>query len=201
MSEREDFRELPVQEEKAAKMRRGVWVISVLVLVLVAVMRSPYKIPLPEGVEFSVLPKVHAGLNCLVAACLLAALFAIGRGKVRLHKQFMTGALVVSGLFLLSYVAYHFTTMETLYGDIDGGGAVDDFEKEQAGWRRPVYLGILIAHIVAAAVSFPLILMTFVHAWTNNFEKHKRLARKVWPLWFFVAVTGPVCYFMLRPYY
>lgn len=201
MSEIQEYHKRPVLVECAKKMRVGVWVITVLVLLLVGAMRSPYKIPLPEGVSFSVLPQVHAGLNTLVAACLLAALMAIFRKSVRWHKRFMTTAFVLSGLFLLSYVAYHFTTMETLFGDADGSGTVDDAEKEKVGSIRTFYLTLLFSHIVAAAVSFPMILFTFVHAWTNDFEKHRKLAKKTFPLWFFVAVTGPICYYLLKGYY
>lgn len=201
MSEIQEYHKLPVLAECAKKMRVGVWVITVLVLILVGAMRSPYKIPLPEGVDFSMLPEVHAALNTLVAACLLAALMAIIRKSVSWHKRFMTAALVLSGLFLLSYVAYHFTTMETLFGDADGSGIVDDAEKEKVGAIRTFYLTLLFSHIVAAAVSFPMILFTFVHAWTNDFEKHKKLARKTFPLWFYVAVTGPICYYLLKGYY
>ena len=78
---------------------------------------------------------------------------------------------------------------------------VSDEEREIAGSARTVYLSILITHIAAAAISFPFILLTFVHAWTNDFAKHKRLAKKVFPIWLFVAVTGPICYYMLKPFY
>ncbi len=201
MSEREDYLNRPILTDRARVLRRVVWIVSILVFILVAAMRSPYKIPLPDGVDFSILPKVHAALNCLVAACLLAALFAVGRKKITLHKRFMTAALFFSGLFLIGYVSYHFTTVETKFGDFDGSGRVSDAEKAEAGMSRTVYFFLLFTHIIAAAVSFPMILMTFVHAWTNDFVKHRKLARKVFPLWLFVAVTGPICYFMLKPYY
>ena len=66
---------------------------------------------------------------------------------------------------------------------------------------RAAYFFLLITHIVAAAVSLPLILLTFINAWTNRFEKHRNLARWVFPIWLYVAVTGPICYLMLMPYY
>jgi len=91
--------------------------------------------------------------------------------------------------------------VETLYGDIDGDGKLSDYEKSEVGGRRGMYLGLLFSHIIAAAVSFPFILMTFVHAWTNNFEKHRKMAKRVYPLWLYVAITGPICYWMLKPFY
>jgi putative membrane protein len=90
-------------------------------------------------------------------------------------------------IFLLSYVVYHITTDPTRFG---GTGTI-----------RTVYFILLITHIIAAAVSLPFILFTFIAAWTNQFDKHRKLARWVFPLWLYVAVTGPVCYWMLKPYY
>ncbi len=200
MSDRDFFINKPINEARAKVLRRAVWLISILVFILVGLMRAPYKIGGGE-LDFSMLPKVHAGLNSLVAVCLLAALWSVLRKSYHAHQRWMTSALVLSGLFLLSYVAYHFTTVETLYGDIDKSGEVEDFEIEEMGIRRPIYLGLLLSHIVVAAVSFPMILMTFVHAWSHDFQKHKQLARKVYPLWLFVAVTGPICYLMLKPFY
>ncbi|MEN8756685.1 MAG: DUF420 domain-containing protein [Akkermansiaceae bacterium] len=201
MNEISEYRERPINNALARKLRIGVWGVTGLVFLLVGAMRSPYKIPLPEGVSVALLPQVHAGLNTLVAGCLLCALFAIGRGAVNWHRRFMTGALVLSGLFLLSYVAYHFTTVETKFGDTNADGILDEKEIESIGGMRTLYLVILISHIAAAAVSLPMILMTFVHAWTNDFKKHRKLAKMTFPLWLYVAVTGPICYFMLKAYY
>ena len=201
MSDREKFVSRPVLEERAESLKKLVWIVSGLVFALVLMMRSPFKIPLPENMEMSFLPPFHALLNTLVAACLLGGLLFLARKNFKAHQRCMTGALILSGLFLLSYVAYHFTTVETQFGDADGNGELSDEEREMVGSSRVIYLVILITHIVAAAVSFPLILMTFVHAWTNNFAKHKKLARIVFPIWLFVAVTGPICYYMLKPFY
>jgi len=200
MSDREEFVSRPILEERARALKKLVWIVSVLVLLLVGLMRS-YKIPLPEGVELSMLPSLHALLNTLVAASLLGGLFFVARRNFKAHQRCMSAALVLSGLFLLSYVAYHFTTEETLFGDYDGDGELSDEEREMVGSARKVYLGILIPHIAIAAISFPFILLTFVHAWTNDFARHKKLAKRVFPLWLFVAVTGPVCYYMLKPFY
>lgn len=201
MSEISEYRNRPIKTEQARKLRLGVWILTGVVFLLVGAMRSPYKIPLPEGVSVAMLPQVHAGLNTLVAACLLAALFAIGRGAVSWHRRFMGTAFLLSVLFLLSYVAYHFTTVETKFGDANADGIVDEKEVAEIGKLRVLYLIILISHIVTAAVSLPMILLTFVHAWTNDFAKHRKLAKMTFPLWLYVSVTGPICYFMLKVYY
>lgn len=172
---------------KRRQMDRVAWVVTVLVLGLVVLMRGPYKIPLPEGVDLMFLPAVHAGLNTVCAVFLLAGLWFILKGRVRAHRNCMTGALVVSVAFLLCYVAYHFTTEETRYG---GEGVV-----------KTVYLVLLATHILTAAVSFPLILFTFIAAWTSDFGRHRRLVKWTFPMWLYVAVTGPLCYWMLRPFY
>lgn len=193
----------PVLETRARLLKRLVWVVTFLVLGLVVMMRSPYKVPVSAEARelISNLPRVVAGINTLVAACLLAGLWSISRKAYRAHQRWMTTALALSGVFLLCYVTYHFTTVETKFGDFDGDRTVSDEEKAMVGKARVVYLIILITHIIAAAVSFPFILLTFVHAWTRDFAKHRKLAPKVFVVWLYVAITGPVCYWMLKDYY
>lgn len=163
------------------------WIVTALVLILVVMMRSPYKIPLPEGWSMSSLPPIHAVLNTLVALALIAALVSVKAGRIALHRGFIMAAMALSAGFLLCYVAYHFTTVETKFGG--------------EGWVKSTYFFLLITHIVSAAVSLPVIFLTFISGFTNRFGSHKRLARWVFPLWLYVAVTGPICYLMLRPYY
>lgn len=171
----------------AGKLRIVVWVLTIAVWGLVGLMRRPEKIPLPEGVDLSFLPAVHAVLNTLVAIFLVLALVMIKRKNVVAHRRFISAAMTASAIFLLGYVAYHFTTGETKFGG-------------QGAWRV-TYFALLISHIVLAAVSLPFILQTWVFAFTNQFDKHRKLARWVFPMWLYVAVTGPICYLMLRPYY
>jgi putative membrane protein len=169
------------------KLTIVVWVLTVAVWGLVGAMRQPEKIPLPPGVSLSFLPMVHACLNSLVALFLVLALVMIKRNDVRMHKLFVSAAMICSALFLTCYVVYHFTTAETRFG---GEGAI-----------KLAYLLLLISHIVLAAISLPFILLTWVYGFTNQFQKHRKLAKWVFPVWLYVAVTGPICYLMLRPYY
>lgn len=198
-----DILKQPILVDRAKKLKVVVWILSIVVLGLVAAMRSPYKFTQSLEVEgyIKMLPGVVAIINTLVAACLLGGLWCIVRKKYKAHQRCMTAALLLSSLFLVCYVAYHFTMSETMFGDIDGNRKIDLVESNEVGSLRALYLVVLLTHIVAAAVSFPMILMTFVHAWTRDFEKHKKLARKVFPLWLYVSVTGPVVYWMLKPYY
>ena len=98
-------------------------------------------------------------------------------------------------------MTYHFTTVETKFGDFNGDRTVSEEELARVGSARTVYMVILISHIIAAAVSFPFILLTFVYAWTRNFAKHRKLAPKVFVIWLYVAITGPICFWMLKNYY
>ena len=187
-SERKEWLSRPAQEELSKKLGIVAWVLTAVVLILVGLMRRPeLHIALPEGWSFGFLPAVHAVLNSLVAVALLIALAAVKQGKIRLHRTAIFAAMGLSVAFLLCYVAYHFTTEETRYG---GTGAM-----------RGIYLFLLITHISLAGISLPFILFTFIAGWTNRFQAHRRLAKWVFPLWLYVAVTGPICYLMLKPYY
>lgn len=188
------------QEELSKKLGIAAWGITAAVLALVGLMRQ-VKIPLPEGVSLSFLPPFHAAVNATAAIVLIIAFVAVMTGRISLHRRMMVAAMALSVLFLLSYVAYHFTNNEVKFGDSNLDGMVDAAELARAGAMRTIYLLLLITHIVLAAVSLPLILFTFIAGWTNRFATHRRLARWVFPLWLYVAITGPVCYWMLRPYY
>lgn len=184
----------------ARRLNTFAWIFTAIVLLLVGAMRR-VKIPLPEGWDVSFLPPFHAGVNALTAVVLLLALYFIKQKNVVAHRRAIYVAMSLSALFLLSYVAYHFTTPETIYGDVDGNGRLDDGELAAVGSARTAYLVLLLSHIVLAAVSLPLILFTFIRGFTDQVERHRRMARWVFPLWLYVAVTGPVCYWMLKPFY
>jgi putative membrane protein len=160
------------------------YIVSAVVLLLVGLMR---RVKIPTDIDFGFLPPIHASLNALAAVMLLLALYFIKNGQVENHRKAIYAAIVCSGLFLLSYVLYHFTTAETHYGG--------------EGVMRSVYFFLLLTHVVLAAVILPFILLTFTRAYTHQFERHKKMARWVFPLWLYVAVTGPICYLMLKPYY
>lgn len=170
------------------KLRIGVWIVTALVLVLVGLMRRPeLRLSLPDGMHLDFLPSVHALLNSAVAIFLITALVAVKQRNYQKHQRCMTTAMILSALFLLCYVAYHFTNEETKFGG--------------EGFVRGIYLFLLFTHIVAAATSFPLILLTYLAGWSDQRERHRRLAKLTYPMWLYVAITGPVCYLMLRPYY
>ena len=188
MSELKSYLQRQPKEALGKKLKLAAWVLTGAVLVLVGLMRRPeLRFELPEGVSLSFLPPIHALLNSIVSVALVVAVYGIKQKNIILHKRAIAVAMLSSVLFLLCYVAYHFTTEEVRYGG--------------EGVMRGVYFFFLISHIVLAGVSLPFILFTWINGFTNQFSKHKKLARWVFPMWLYVAVTGPICYFLLRPYY
>ena len=184
--ERKAWLERRANPELSKKLKVVAWILSTVVLLMVVMMQK-IRIPLPEGWSTMGLVPFHASVNALVAVLLLISIVAIKMGKVSLHRSTMLAAMGFSVVFLLSYVVYHMTNDPTRYG---GEGAA-----------RTIYFLLLISHIIFAAVSLPFILFTFIAAWTHHFTVHRRLARWVYPMWLYVAVSGPVCYLMLKPYY
>lgn len=187
--------------ELARKLKKVIWVLCGMVFLLVGLMRSPYKITLPEGTDLGFLPPVHAALNSLVTLMLLMALLAIKWKRIDLHKLSINTAMLLSVVFLFCYVAYHFTTVETRFGNLDSDPALSAEEIAAAGNARYAYLILLLTHIVFAAVSLPFICFSWMYGITYQFQKHRKMVRWVYPMWLYVAATGPICYFMLKPYY
>ena len=183
----EEFFKLEPNPALGKKLTIVSLIVTVAVWALVGLMRGPTKIPLPEGVTLDFLPSVHAGLNCLVALFLILALVFVKQRKIQLHRLSISAAMACSALFLLCYVAYHFTNEETKFGG--------------EGFARTAYFVLLISHIVLAALSLPFILQTWIYGFTNQFDKHRKMAKLVFPVWLYVALTGPICYLMLQPYY
>ncbi len=188
------------QKVLAKRMNIATWVISVLVLLLVGIMRRP-EFKIHTDIDFSFLPPFHSTLNALAALALIAALYFIKQKNMIAHRNSIYAALVFSALFLLSYVVYHFTNEAVRFGDTNFDGIVDEAEKLAVGGTRTIYLILLISHVTLAGVILPFILITFTRAVTQQFDRHKKMARWVYPLWLYVAITGPICYLMLKPYY
>lgn len=179
------------------------WLIGIfsLVVFIVVVVLGKVQLDVELGFDVHIFATINAFVNASIAVVLLAALVAVKRKNYELHKKFMITALVLSILFLLSYIAHHLLAGEAKYGDSNHDGIVDEAEKLAVGAMRIVYLVILITHIILAAIILPFILFTAYRGLTSEFPAHKKLARITWPLWFYVAVTGPVVYFMISPYY
>ena len=153
------------------------------------------------GFDVHLFAKANAVINSAVAVLLIAALLAVKSNKYLLHKKLMLAAMVLSILFLVSYICHHLFAGETRFGDVNHDGLVSDIEKAAVGSSRIIYYIILGTHIPLAGIILPFILFSAYRAMTGEFDKHRKLVRITWPIWFYVAVTGVVVYWMISPYY
>lgn len=183
--------------------KKASWLIGIFSVVVftAVVLLGRVKLELNLGFDVHIFATINAFINSAIAVLLVAALVAVKNGNYQLHKQLMMLALILSILFLVSYIAHHLLAGEARFGDTNHDGVLSDDEKLQAGTIRIVYYLILGTHIVLAALILPLILFTAYRALTAEFPAHKKLAKITWPLWFYVAVTGPIVYWMISPYY
>jgi putative membrane protein len=186
------------KNDKKAKLL--IYTVSVVVFAAV-VFLSRFKLNVDLGFDVHVFAKANAVINSMVTFLLLAGLFTVKQKKYLLHKKIMLSAIMLSVLFLLSYIAHHLLAGDTKFGDINHDGILSMDEKAMAGNLRMVYYFILITHIPLAAIILPFILFTAYRALTGEYEKHKKLVRITWPVWFYVAVTGVAVYLMISPYY
>ena len=165
-----------------------VLIITLSVIVFGAVVAlGKVKLSVNLGFDEHIFAKINAAINSTVSVLLLLALIAVKSKKYLLHKRIMITAIILSCLFLVSYICHHLFTGETKFG---GEGNI-----------RYVYYFILGTHIILAAIILPFILFTAYRSMIGEFSRHKKLARITWPIWFYVAVTGVVVYFMISPYY
>jgi putative membrane protein len=186
------------KNDKLAYILIGVF--SVVVFVVVTFL-SKFTLDVELPFDKHIFALINAVLNTGVAILLVTGLVAIKQKNYSLHKSLMMTAMIFSLLFLVTYIAHHLLAGEAKFGDANFDGVVDDAEKALLGNTRPFYLILLGTHIVLAATSLPFILFTAYRALTSDFEAHKALSKKVWPIWFYVAVTGPIVYLMIKQYY
>ncbi len=160
--------------------------LSVVVFAAVVVL-GRVKLDVDLGFDAHVFARVNAVINSIVAVLLVAGLVTARRQQYVIHKKIMLAAMMLSALFLASYILHHLFAGETAFG---GTGAV-----------RYVYYIILATHILLAAIILPFILFTAYRALIYENAAHRKLAKITWPIWFYVSVTGPVVYLLISPYY
>jgi putative membrane protein len=161
-------------------------VFSIIVFVAVTFL-SRIKLEVDLPFDARIFAKLNAVINSAVSVLLLMGLLAVKRGSYLLHKRMMLSAMVLSVLFLVSYIFHHLLTESTPYG---GEGPV-----------RTLYYIILISHIILAGIIMPFVLYTAYRALVAEWPTHKKLAKITWPIWFYVSVTGVIVYLMISPYY
>ena len=129
------------------------------------------------------LPALNATLNGISGILLVTGYVFIRRKQWRAHRACMISAVVMSALFLTSYVIYH--------------AQVGSVPFKGTGWIRTVYFAVLIPHVILAAAMVPPVLITVSRGLSGRYDKHRRIARWTLPVWLFVSVTGVIVYLML----
>ena len=163
-------------------------ILSVAIPVVVAILFRVNLRDLGYDVKpLTFLPPIYATINGITAVLLVRAVVAIKNGNRKLHETLMKVCIGCSIAFLGMYVAYHMTSESTTYGG-------------QGVWRY-VYFFILISHILLSIIIIPFVLITYVRALAERFDKHRKIAKITFPLWLYVAVTGVIVYLMISPYY
>lgn len=190
----------PVLEKNDKKATLLILVFSFVVFAAV-VLLSRVKLDVDLGFDVHVFAKLNAFINSIVSLLLLAGLMVVRQGKFLQHKKIMTAALVLSVLFLVSYICHHLFAGETKFGDIDHDGVLNEMEKTLVGGKKTFYYIILATHIPLAAIILPFILFTAYRALIGEWPKHVKLARITWPIWLYVSVTGVLVYLLISPYY
>lgn len=163
-----------------------IWAVSFVVFAVVVIL-GRVKLEVDLGFDVHVFAAINAVINSIVAILLVLGLIAAKKGQYERHRRTMMGAILLSLVFLLFYIAHHLLAGDTRFG---GEGTI-----------RYIYYFILITHIILAAIILPFILFTAYRALIGENVAHRKLAKITWPIWFYVAVTGPVVYLLISPYY
>lgn len=191
----------PALQKNDAKAK---WLIGIFSFVVFAVVTVLGKYNLAGKINLSfdvhIFAFINAMINGIVALLLLVGLYTAKQRQLVLHKKVMITAMVLSVLFLVSYICHHLLAGETIYGETDGIKGLSDAERVAASGRT-IYLLILLTHIPLAGLALPFILFAAYRALTGEYDKHKKLVKVVWPVWFYVALTGVIVYIMIKPYY
>lgn len=178
---------LPASLQKNDKAARWFIVTVSLVVFAAVVLLSRVKLEVELGFDEHLFAKFNAIVNSAVSVLLVWGLVTVKQRKYALHRRIMVAAIILSCMFLVSYICHHLFTGSTEFG---GEGAI-----------RYIYFIILITHVILAGIILPFILFTAYRALTAEWGKHRRLAKITWPVWLYVSITGVVVYLMISPYY
>jgi putative membrane protein len=159
----------------------------IIPLAVLALMLMPEDWRIETGIEKHILPLFHAVINGTTAILLVLGLVFIKKKNIALHRASMVTALILSSVFLVSYVISKLSHAPVAFG---GEGVV-----------RPIYFFVLISHIILSVAVLPLALLSVYRAFTQEFAKHKKLVRFTFPIWLYVAITGVMVYLFMAPYY
>lgn len=174
------------KNDKAARIVIGILSL-VIFIAIVALDRHVVQVPYPFSFDVHIFALINAVINSCVALLLMLGFLAAKQRRYLLHKKLMLSAIIFSVLFLVSYICHHMWAGDTSFG--------------AQGMIRYIYYFILITHIILAGLILPFILFTAYRGLTGEYDKHRKIARYTFPLWLYVAVTGPLIYILISPYY
>ena len=160
-------------------------IINIVSIVIPLTVLMLFQIKLPG--DFSYLPHIYAPINGIVVILLISSIIAIRKGNVILHKTLIQIAILLSILFLIMYILYHGTTVETKFPGV--------------GFIKYFYYSVLASHILLSVFAIPLVLRAYFYASNGNFTKHRKIAKFAFPVWLYVATTGVIVYLIISPYY
>ena len=173
--------------QKNDKSARWLILTSSFVVFAAVVVLSRVKIDVDLGFNKHIFATFNAIINSIVSLLLIAALIAVKARNYLLHKRIMITAIILSCLFLISYICHHLFAGETKYG---GTGSL-----------RYIYFFILGTHVILAAIILPFVLFTAYRGLTGEYARHRKIARITWPIWLYVSITGVLVYLLISPYY
>ena len=178
---------LPASLRKNDKAARWLIITTSFVVFAAVVLLSEVKLDVQLGFDVHLFAKINAIINSAVSVLLIWGLITVKRRQYAAHRRTMIAAIVLSCLFLVSYICHHLFAGDTKFGGVGG--------------IRYFYFIILITHIILAAVILPFILYTAYRGLTAEWIRHRKLAKITWPIWLYVSVSGVLVYLMISPYY
>lgn len=165
------------------------WIVS-LTIVINLVIVLLFFMPKYKGfshIDLTFLPMMNAIFNSFTTIFLLAAFYFIKKKNIKMHRRFIFAAYSTTALFFITYLTYHSLAESTSYG---GEGPL-----------KIIYYFVLFTHIVLAAPTVLLALVTTARGLNKQVEKHRKIARWTMPIWLYVSITGVLVYLMISPYY
>lgn len=172
---------------KKRNYRPMITILSIVLIGAIGVLAGLPGVEDFDAFDVTILPLMNAIFNSFTFLFLVAALIAILKKNVTVHRRFIYAAFVTTSLFLVTYVSFHYLAPSTPFG---GEGFIAGF-----------YYFILITHIVLAAAIVPLALTSVARAWNMENARHRKIARWTMPIWLYVSLTGVLVYILISPYY
>lgn len=140
-----------------------------------------------------IFPHLNAALNASSGVFLICGFYFIRTSQIARHRVCMLTASSISAAFLVSYISHH--ALRTYYFGLGPTRFTG------VGITRPIYFTILTSHTILAALVTPFVLRTLWLGLKMRADKHRKLARLIFPVWLYVSMTGVVVYILLYHLY